>query len=240
MAALSSKLPLRIASVALTFRNLRFSLRPLIDGKRSTNIDSFSEGAVRFSARIAFVACVWLNQFSFASSFRFGGHFVPSNVVHTKIAPRTVLELKVESRKTEFSGPELNAKAVCHFDRRLREGSGSENQPFRSPVKKQETYSQNPGILARRRSRCERLVEVEQNSVLFFCSQAYSGSAAASLAHGSWPWRGKFWLCSMINNRFLSLSLTNRFVRQGIHCASIFSSLIVNSCHFSSSQSLLP
>jgi hypothetical protein len=71
-----------------------------------------------------------------------------------------------------------------------------ENQPFRSPGKKQGTHSQNPGILARRRSRCERLVEVEQNSVLFFCSQAYSGSAAASLAHGSWPWRGNFHLLS--------------------------------------------
>jgi len=72
MAALSSKLPLRIASVALTFRNLRFSLRPLIDRKRSTNFDSFPEGAVRLSAYIAFVICAWLNQFSFASSFRFG------------------------------------------------------------------------------------------------------------------------------------------------------------------------
>jgi hypothetical protein len=111
MATLSSKLPLRIASVALTFRDLRFSLHPLIDGKRSTNIDSFSEGAVRFSAHKAFVICTWLNQFSFASSFRFGGHFVPSNVVHTKIAPRTVLELKVKSRKTEFLNLELNAKA---------------------------------------------------------------------------------------------------------------------------------
>jgi hypothetical protein len=119
MVALSSKLPLRIASVALTFRNLGFSLRPLIDGKRSTNIDSFSEGTVRFSAHIAFVTCAWLNQFSFASSFRFGGHFCSSNVVHTKIAPRTVLELTVASRKTEFLSPELNAKAVRHFDRRV-------------------------------------------------------------------------------------------------------------------------
>ena len=70
MAALSSKLLLRIASVALTFRNLCFSLRPLIDGKPSPNVDGFSEGAVRFSAHIAFVTCAWL-KFSFWWTFLF-------------------------------------------------------------------------------------------------------------------------------------------------------------------------
>jgi hypothetical protein len=60
MAALSSKLPIGIPSVALTFGNLRFSLRPLIGGERSTNIDSFAKRAVRLSSDIAFVASVRL------------------------------------------------------------------------------------------------------------------------------------------------------------------------------------
>jgi hypothetical protein len=56
MAALSSKLALGVPSVALTFRHPRFSLRPLIGGKRSTNIDSFAKGAIHLSSHIAFIA----------------------------------------------------------------------------------------------------------------------------------------------------------------------------------------
>jgi hypothetical protein len=65
----SGKLAPCVAAVALTFRNLRLCLSPFVSGKRSTNIDRFSKGAIRFAAHVAFVACMWFNEFPFSRSF---------------------------------------------------------------------------------------------------------------------------------------------------------------------------
>ena len=84
MAALSSKLSLRIASIPLTLRNLRLGLGAFAGRKRFRDIDGFSKGAVRLAAHITFIVLVRRNQFPFAGSFLFGGRVVPLRSVQVR------------------------------------------------------------------------------------------------------------------------------------------------------------